>query len=427
MDKKLCFLEVLIISFVGSLVVGPNGAFGSGFAIFTHGAAATGLSGSVIAHSNSPSSIFYNPALINGLEGTRIELGTTLLLPTRKFTSDASGSEFKTRSEVFYPSTFFITNKLNEKVSLGMGVFNNFGLATRWNDNWEGKYLATNSELTVFTFNPVVSIRLTELVSFAAGVDYMILDATLEKQLNLNMFPDANQKFKGDGNGVGYNLGIFYEITDHISVGASYRSRIKAGIKGDLIHRLPAESEPFVGHLFPNTHAESKLTFPSQLQFGVAIKGTRKFTVETGLRKEGWSSYKEQQIVLSQPVAGLTSAVTEKNWNDTYSFNAGSDYRVSDGVSLLAGYLYSGNPIPDGTFEPAIPDSNTHVFTIGTEFRYKAISVGLSYGYQLLEGRKKNNSLDDNPLDGVVNPLTSANGKYKTNLHAVGISLSYRF
>jgi long-chain fatty acid transport protein len=328
---------------------------------------------------------------------------------------------------VFYPSTFFITNKLNEKVSFGLGVFNSFGLATRWNDSWEGRYLATNSELTVFTFNPVVSIKATDNISFAAGVDFMTLDATLEKKLNLSVFPDANQKFKGDGRGVGFNLGILYDLTKDTSVGASYRSQIKVGIKGDVTHSLPAGSEPFIGPFFPNTHAESELTVPAQFQFGVAYKGIHHFTLETGLRFEGWSSYKEQKIILSQPVAGLTSVVTEKNWKNTYSFNVGADYRVNDSVSLLAGYLYSGNPIPDETFEPAIPDSNTDVFTVGTEFRHKAFTVGLSYGYQLLEGRKKNNSLDDNPLDGVVNPLTSANGKYNTNLHMVGISLTYRF
>ena len=131
------------------MIAAPQNGFGSGFSIFTQDAVATGLVCSVTAHSNSPSSIFFNPALINRSKGTQVELGTTLLWPTQKFTGDASGSVFKTKAELFYPSTFYITHKLNQKVSFGLGIFDNFGLATKWDDDWEGRYLATDSELTV--------------------------------------------------------------------------------------------------------------------------------------------------------------------------------------------------------------------------------------------------------------------------------------
>jgi hypothetical protein len=41
--------------------------------------------------------------------------------------------------------------------------------------------------------------------------------------------------------------------------------------------------------------------------------------------------------------------------------------------------------------------------------------------------RTKDNAIDDNPFDGVVNPATSANGRYKTTIHIVGASLTYGF
>jgi long-chain fatty acid transport protein len=419
--------KVLIVLFICFVIAAPRESVGSGFAIFTQDAAAMGMSGSVIAHSSSPSSIFFNPALINGLRGTQVEFGTTLILPSRKFISDATGSEFSTKSEVFYPSTFYITHQFNGRVSMGLGVFNSFGLGTRWGDSWEGRYLATNSSLTVFAFNPVVSVKATNRLSLAAGVDVLTLDTTLEKKLNLGSFPDATQKFKGDGNGAGYNLGILFDLTKEISLGASYRSHIKTEIEGNITHTLPVGSEPFVGPLFPDTHAATKLTFPPQFQFGVAYKGIPRLVLEADLHYEGWSSYKEQRITFSQPVAGFTSVVTPKNWKDSYFYSVGADYRLNDRISLLGGYLFSQNPIPKETFEPAIPDSNLQVVSVGTELRYKALALGLSYGYEVLKNRKKQNALDDNPLDGLINPLTSANGLYKGNIHLVGMSLTYRF
>ena len=418
MKKNLGYVCLFIFSLFCFTV--PNNAFGSGFAIYTQNATALGQADSVIAHSDSPSSIFFNPALINKLEGTQAEIGTTLIYPIREFDSDAPGGrDSETENQVFFPSTLYFTHKFNEKLSVGLGVFNNFGLATKWDDDWDGRYIATNSELTVFTINPVASVKLSDRISVAAGLNFTILDATLEKKLNLSGFgfSDANQKFKGDGTGVGYNLGILVDLTKDLSIGASYRSEIKVDIDGSVSHRLPAGSEPFIGFLFPHSSAETDLTLPAQFHLGVAYKGIPKLTLEAGLRYEQWSSFEKLKFDFERPVLGvITSIVTEKKWEDTYTFNIGADYRVKDNISLLVGYLYSGNPIPDATFEPAIPDSDTHLFTIGTEIRRKALTVGLAYGYQLLEGRTKNNTLPGNP-----------DGKYNSDLHMLGISLTYRF
>ncbi|MBN2083974.1 MAG: protein kinase [Anaerolineales bacterium] len=108
------------------------------------------------------------------------------------------------------------------------------------------------------------------------------------------------------------------------------------------------------------------------------------------------------------------------------ALGVGADYRAHDAVSLSAGYLHSGNPVPDGTFEPAIPDTDIHIFNAGAVLRHKAISVGIAYGYQLSEERVKENSIDDNPFDGVFHPATSANGRYDTGIHVLGISVTFR-
>jgi len=396
--KKLSYFSLFIFSLFCFAV--PHDAFGSGFAIFTQDATALGQADSVIAHSDSPSAIFFNPALISKLEGTQAEIGTTLIYPIRKFDSDTPGRDSETKSQVFFPSTLYFTHKYNEKLSVGLGVFNNFGLATKWDDDWDGRYVATNSELTVFTINPVVSVKVTDNLSVAAGLDFLTLDATLEKKLNLGV--DVNQKFKGNGNGVGYNFGILYDLTKDISIGASYRSEIKVNVEGDVRF----------SQFLPDTTGETDLTLPAQFHLGIAYKGIRNLTLEADLRYEGWSSYEK----LSYVIGGIPYPPDYKNWKDTYSFNVGADYRVNDTVSLLAGYLYGGNPVPDETFEPAIPDSNTHLFSVGTEIRQKAFKLGLAYSYQLLEGRTKNNTIPGNP-----------DGKYNSDLHMLGISLTYRF
>jgi long-chain fatty acid transport protein len=403
---------------------------GSGFAVYTQGASSLGQGAATIAHTDDPSAIFWNPALINKLEGTQIQLGTTIIFPSRKFESDITGETFKTEPDVFFPSTLFITHKFNDKISVGLGVFNPFGLATKWPDDWEGRYIATNSEMTTFNINPVMSYQITPHIAFAAGVDFLLLDATLEKKINLAAFtfpipfPDGGQKFEGDGSGVGYNFGILIEPHKNIAIGASYRSEIKVDIDGNANFSLPAGTPQPISLLFPNTPGSTDITLPQQIHAGICYKGFAPLTLEAALRWEGWSSYDKLQIHLDKPVAGSQTSIEPKNWDNTYSFSIGAKYQMNNSISLLAGYLYGGNPIPDETFEPAIPDANTHLFCIGTAIKQKNFKIDLVYGYQILQNRVKNNAITD-PISGLT--AFSANGTYKSHLHMVGVSLTYTF
>lgn len=419
-----CFISIFLV------LCSATAVFGSGFAIYTQGASSLGQGAATIAHTDDPSAIFFNPALINNLEGTQIQLGTTIVFPSRKFESDITGETFRTEPDVFFPSTLFITHKFNDKISAGLGVFNPFGLATRWPDDWEGKYIATNSELTTFNINPVVSYRITPNITFAAGIDFLVLDATLERKLNLSAFtfpipfPDGGQKFDGDGNGVGYNFGLLIEPHKDIAVGFSYRSEIKVDIDGDATFDLPYGTPPIISLLFPNANGNADITLPQQVHAGVCYKGLYPLTFEVAVRWEGWSSYDQLKIQFDRPVAGAMETVEKKDWENTWSENVGLKYQVSKPLAILAGYLYQDNPIPDATFEPAIPDANGHLFTIGTDVKLKSFRLGLAYGYQILQDRKKNNTVID-PISGLA--AFSANGTYKSNLHMVGVSLTYTF
>ena len=51
----------------------------------------------------------------------------------------------------------------------------------------------------------------------------------------------------------------------------------------------------------------------------------------------------------------------------------------------------------------------------------------MAYAYQRFVDQDKNSEIDDNPNDGVTNPVTSANGTYSSDLHMVGVSLTYTF
>ncbi len=392
----------------------------AGFGVFTHGASALGQANAVVAHSDVPEAIFFNPALLSRLTGTQVQIGTTLIVPDREFKSDLTGASEETENVVFFPSNFYLSHAVNDKLSAGIGVFNPFGLGTEWPDDWEGRFLATESTITTYNLNPVLTYQLNQAVSVAAGVDFVILDATLESIFS----PTGRaQKFSGDGTGLGYNLGVLVDLTGDLSFGLSYRSEVDIDIEGksesDIPMTIPEpQRSTFAGLL--NSDAKADLTLPAQAYAGLAFKGIDRLVIEAGVRWEEWSSFEELRLRLDNGIV----ATQPKDWDDTWSYNLGGKYQLNDTVALLAGYLYGANAVPDDTVEPGVPDSVSHMFSLGTDLSFGRSTVSLSYGYQHLERRDKDNTIVDSISK---NPATSANGKYQSDLHLAGVSYAYRF
>lgn len=383
-------------------------ADGAGFGIFTQGASALGQANSVVAHAEGPSALFFNPALITQLTGTELEAGATLIFPYRQY-SDPNGVTTGTRDTIFYPGTFYLTHVFNDEFGVGLAVFNPFGLSTDWGGEWSGRYLATSSEIQTYNINPAISYKILPNVSIAAGLDIILLDATLESKIPSTALGltglafDVAQKFTGSGKGVGYNAGLLWKITDSISLGASYRSDVKINIDGDFSVDISPRK----------TDGNASITLPQQVFAGISYQISDRFVMETGMRWEDWSSFSQLQI----NIPGVSTVVYPRDWHDTFAVNGGGKYRLSNSYSVSAGYLYGWNPVPDATFEPAIPDSNTHLFCVGGEALANKLKISVGYGYQLQEERTK-----------TTNRYGSiANGRYSSDLHLLGISIGWKF
>lgn len=394
-------------------------ALGSGYGVFTQGATALGQGNAVTAHTDGPYSIFYNPALITKLEGTQVEIGTTAVLAWHEFDSEQFPGQSSTNHETFLPSTFYVTHKFNDSFSAGFGVFNPFGLGTDWNNNWEGRALATKSELTTYNFNPVLAYRVLPSLSLAAGVDVLLLDANLERRLPAGTLggglpaTETGVKFKGDGTGVGYNLAMAWDVTDKVTLGASYRSEIDVDIDGKASTSPTFTTAiPGVGTVAPlDSYGKTSVRLPKQITAAVAWQVTDPLVVEAGMRWEGWSSFRELKIALDNG----NTVTTERHWHDTWGMNVGGKLRITKTVAVMGGYIFGANAVPDSTFDPSIPDANTHIFCAGTDLTFNQMRLALSYAYQLYVDRTKNT------IDGI------ANGEYKSDAHLLAVSLGYKF
>ncbi len=92
----------------------PSTSHGAGFAILQQGTGPMGQGNAFVAQADDPSAVFFNPAGITQLDGTRAYLGTTFIVP--RITYDGADGSFEdtvaklyaTPPRLFHPSDLAI-------------------------------------------------------------------------------------------------------------------------------------------------------------------------------------------------------------------------------------------------------------------------------------------------------------------------------
>jgi long-chain fatty acid transport protein len=437
--------------FIFVCLIIPVQAIASGYGVFTQGASGLGQANAVVAHTTGPSSAYFNPALLNDVPGTQVEFGTTAVYSDREIDFDGGGKE-NGDSAWNFPSTFYLSHQINDKFTTGLAVFFPFGLSNEWDDDYEGRYIGTEGELFSVNINPSISWRVNDRLSLAGGVSAVYLDSTLKSKINqtaayqllqlqgapLPPLPpgvelnDIEQKFEGDEWGFGFNLGMHAKVTDKISFGAAYRSEIDIDVEGADVKFSGVN--PFLTSAFPNTKGDADITLPQQFVAGVAAQLTDDLIVEVGLRWEDWNSTDELKVELATPVFNQPNQIVPRDWHSTWTYNIGGQYQLNETVALNAGYLYGQNAVPGSTLEPVIPDSDAHLFCVGTDLNFGQWTISGAFSYEYHDTRSKNNNIGD-PLGSALasaiagTPVTvgTANGDYDTDIYLFALSLGYAF
>jgi long-chain fatty acid transport protein len=402
----------------------PSGAWASGFALVQQGTAAMAQGNAFVAEASDASAVFYNPAGLNQLKRVQVYQGSFFNYPDREYSG--GGLDSQTNHRIYRSLSAYVAIPVHDRVALGFGFFSPFGMGTVWPPTWAGRYLTTFSSIKTYSLNPVISVKVLENLSLAAGYDVMWSKVRLKRKIPVvirgEAFPDGETEVTGEGSGSGFNLGLHYEPVSGVKLGVAYRGQIKVNHSGAFSTSLPA---PLGGG--PASPGEASIVFPPSLTAGIAYSRFKPFAFEFDTTWTGWSSYDKLKINLDNPVPvnGLpaTTLTIPKNWHDTWAFRFGASYEVNDWMKLRAGYIYDLTPVPDSSFEPQVPDSNRHIFTVGQDLKIWGFTLGIAYNFILSESRTKNNTIVTNGVPAIL----QANGRYESNIHSLGMSWAYNF
>jgi len=420
---KKIFFNILVILLVYSNLIA------SGFQINEHGSKAMGMGGAFAALANDPSAIYFNPAGITQLYGTHILGGTTLIFPFSSFRGPAPEiTEHKLESQVFTPIHLYASHQINDQLFLGFGVGNNYGLGTKWEDDWIGRFMAVDTEIRTFFFNLAASYQIIPELSLGFGYVFTYGDVIIGRSINLSPFnAEPYLELEGTGTGSGFTAGILAHPTKAISIGISYRSKVAIEFEGDAV---PSNyPEQFEGRL-PNGPITAPLTTPENITLGVAIKPLKNFTLTADYQYVGWDSYDKLEVEFQAFIDSETGnnliTSSERNYDNGFIARLGADFKYDKNLNIYGGFLYDSNPVPDERLDPTLPDSDRLGFSVG--FGYKlSNNLKAEAGYLLLRfaEREITNSLEN--YSGLENSISPMNGVYNSIAHLISFSISYNF
>lgn len=354
------------------LLVCSSSLFAGGFQLYLQGEKQLSMGGCSAALPWDPTVLFYNPGAMCWLADEKFYLGGNLIMPRTIFRASAPSTYIETTDpQTFTPFSFFGTMgtaEENSKLTFGVGVYTPFGSGNRWPDGWLGRMIVQEISLQTVFVQPTVSYKLSDKLGAGAGFEYGFGNILLRQALpttDLNQ-AEGNAKLTGKGSGIGFNAGLYYEPSNKLHFGLSFKSGMKMKVKdGSAVFNVPGS----LASEFPATTFSSNVSLPYTATLGLAYHPNDKLTLAYDLQFTGWKSYDTLAFNFATNTTQLSDIKTARNYKSAPVFRVGAQYAVTKNLNVRAGAYYDITPVQDGFVTPDLPDANRLGLTAGAGLR----------------------------------------------------------
>lgn len=410
---------------LGVLATCTATSMAGGFALIEQG---TGQQGNAYAGAAAAaidaSTIYFNPAGMTRLS-RQVVAGAHWLSTSASFDGTAtdpagtpvSGGNGGNAGENGIVPNLYFAAPMGSGLFFGVGINAPFGLSTEYDDDWKGRYQAIESDLKSININPSLAYKVNNQLSVGAGFNMQYIDVKLtqsidqgslcvptQQQLQAAGFPgadpaicagltpqgsDAFAKLEADNWAGGYNVGLLYEPLPSTRVGLSYRSKIQQSVTGKARFRdtIPQFSN---FNIFVRTDLSADVDLPQTASLSVYHDLSSRWSVMGDVTWTGWDNFDELRINYDsfQP-----DTVIDENWDDTWRFALGVDFRYNSSWTFRAGTAYDQTPIPDADHRtPRIPGDDRIWASLGFGYQItQSLGIDVAYSHLFVDEPKINN------------------------------------
>ncbi|WP_159432261.1 OmpP1/FadL family transporter [Sulfurivirga caldicuralii] len=374
------------------LSVSSATAMASGFQLWEESASGLGRAFAGMGAATDDASVqWYNPAGMTAIDGYQIVVGGHYIVPSADFDNNgstgifASGKDDNGGNSAFIPNLFWKGQW--QGYDLGLSVVTPFGLGTKYDSDWRGRYLGVESDLRTININPSIARKMGDW-SFGVGISAQYMEAKLTKRilpsavlqglgypaLTANAVGDGTSELKGDSWAWGYNLGLTYTPTEKDRIGVSYRSQVEQVLSGKA--KKYAQNGTYLGA----DNAKAELDLPAMVDISWSHRYNNALEVLLSGTWTGWSSFKELRVTKKSD--GSTLSYTPERWHDTWRWALGANYTLNSKWLLRGGVAYDQTPVRDPYRTVRIPDNDRKWLSLGARYTIKPnLMVDMSYAH----------------------------------------------
>ncbi|MCK5639143.1 MAG: outer membrane protein transport protein, partial [Gammaproteobacteria bacterium] len=328
---------------------------------------------------------------------------------------------------------------LQNGMKFGVGVNVPFGLATKYNKDWVGRYHAVESHLQALNINPSIAKQFNDKLAVGFGLNVQRIDVKLSSAIDLTSlcefavcggpYPDGFADLTGDSIGYGWNAGLTYEISPETRMGLAYRSKVSQDVDGNADFTIPSPLDAGLAPLFTDTGLKSSVDLPATLSASVQHRMSPSISLVADVTWTGWSNFQELRIDYDNPVQDDT--VTTQAWEDSLRIAMGANYRLNNQWLLRTGFAYDESPIPDDEHRTArIPGNDRRWLAFG--FSYEGannITVDVGYTHLFISDATVNNTLEieENSGLGVSTMDATLSGTFEDSADTISGQVVWKY
>ncbi|VFQ44990.1 OmpP1/FadL family transporter [Desulfoluna butyratoxydans] len=411
---------------IGLLFLSAQAAFGGGVWLYEAGTPDMGTAqAGRAALANDASTASFNPAGMSRLDRSQLMLALVGLEVKAKFSSYESSKGGGDGGDAggFVPIFgFHYVHKLNDDVSLGISTGSYFGLGLDYGANWAGRYFIQEAELITYSVNPGISYRISDMLSVGFGVSLVYGELDQKVALaNLEPGADGQLSIEEDDTEFGFNLGVLVEPMERLRLGLTYRSEVEMEFKdsASLTNVGPGLQALLNSLGLTGSTVDLGLNIPQAIMASGVFELTDQWSILANVGWQDWSAFGQQTLTFRSNTA--TSLTQDHDYDDTWHFALGAQYRFDDPWLWSFGMAYDTSPMDRSTRTPDAPLDRQ--VRIGTGIQYD-INADMTVGaaYEFIDAGAANMDLESEPLRGTLR------GDYSTNeIHAFAVNFNYKF
>jgi long-chain fatty acid transport protein len=421
--KRLIGVLAAMTVVTPGVALATNGYFSHGY-----GMKAKGMAGVGIALPQDGLAAATNPAGM-AFVGDRLDVGVDWFRPIRSseiagsvmpaLNTDYNGSDQKN----FLVPEFGYNKMLGWNMSLGVAVYGNGGMNTNYKDGiplFDGLGRRAGVDLMQLFIAPTFAYKINKNHSVGVSLNLAYQRFKAYGLQNFAAMPgasisptDVTNNGYDSSTGWGIRLGYTGNLTDAVTIGATYQSRTRMSKFSDY-KGLFAEKGDF--------------DIPENYGIGIAVKATPKLTIAADVQQINYGEIDSISNKVDCFFAGMCQLGASNGpgfgWRDMTIFKLGASYAWSDKLTLRAGFSTTNQPIQKSQtlFNMLAPGVVENHLTLGATWAVSPTSE-LTLAYMHAYSKKVNGSASI-PLGG---GFPGGNANLKMYQDSLGIAYGLKF